>query len=338
MHFDKGRDHERAVEYRYRAAQNALQRSAHREAIDHLMKGLQLVADLPDTAERRQRELTLQIVLGVPLTATKGYAAPEVERAYGRALELSEQVSETSQIAQALLGLWVFYALRADLQTAHRLAERSLRHIQRLHAADLALDAHNALGTILLWLGVPARARRHLEQGLALHHARQQRTSVLHDLTDPGVACLSNLSWALWHLGYPDQALKRSEEALTLARDLAQPYSLSYALNFRAALHCFRREERQTQEQAEATIAVCREQEFPFYLATGTILRSWALVQRSRGQEELSHMHQGLAAFQAIGAQLSRTAFLALLAESYGKSGRLCLPVLPGPLDKLRVM
>jgi DNA-binding winged helix-turn-helix (wHTH) protein/tetratricopeptide (TPR) repeat protein len=285
VHFGKGRDYRRAVQYRWRAALNALQRSTHRETIDHLTKGLELLKTLPDTPERTQQELRLQIVLGVPLTATKGYAAPEVERVYTRALELCQQVRETSQTVQALLGLWVFYFVRAELQTAHRLGERCLHQAQNVQAADLLLDAHNTLGDTLFWLGELGSAREHLEQSLALHDPRRHHSYVFYDVTDPGVGSLCHLAWALWYLGYPDQALKRSHEALTLAQGLSHPYSLSFALNFAAALHCFCREERLTQERAEAAMTLSTEQGFPLWLAMGTILRGWALAEQGQGEE-----------------------------------------------------
>ena len=80
----------------------------------HLTKGLELLKTLPDTPERTQQELTLQLALGAPLMATKGYAAPEVEKAYTRARELCQQVGETPQLFPVLRGLWVFYLVRAE--------------------------------------------------------------------------------------------------------------------------------------------------------------------------------------------------------------------------------
>jgi DNA-binding winged helix-turn-helix (wHTH) protein/predicted ATPase len=322
VHFDMGRDYQRAVQYRCQAAQNALQRSAHQEAIDHLNKGLESLRHLPDSPQRAEQELKMQILLGVPLTATKGYAVREVEHAYTRALKLSEEVKDTSQTVQALLGLWVFYFLRADLQTAQQLGARCLQESRNGQAADLVLDAHNALASTLLWRGELASAREHLEEGLAVHDARQHQSYLLHDATDPGVDGLSNLAWALWYLGYPDRALKKSHEALALARRLDHPYSLCYALNFAAALHCFRREKRQTRELAEGGLTLASEQGFPFWSAIGTILRGWALVEPGPGEEGLEQIRQGLIGFQAIGAELCRTAFLALLAESYATTGQ----------------
>ena len=115
-----------AIPYWQQAGQRAIERSANVEAISHLTKGLELLKTLPDTPERVQQELTLQITLGVPLMATKGYAAPEVESAYTRARELCQQVGETPQLFPVLWGLWLFYFVRGELQTARELGEQLL--------------------------------------------------------------------------------------------------------------------------------------------------------------------------------------------------------------------
>jgi predicted ATPase len=123
--------------------------------------------------------------------------------------------------------------------------------------------------------------------------------------------------------GYPDQALKRSREALTLARELSHPYSLAYALTSGAAwLHQFRREWQTAQEWAEVVIALCTEQGFPLWLAWGTILRGWALTEQGQVGEGITQMHQGLTAHQTMGAALTRPHFLGLLTEVYGKVGQ----------------
>src|SRR5215831_21093618 len=113
-----------AVGYWRRAGQRAIERSAYAEAIGHLTKGLELLTALPDTSERTQLELTLQIAKSVPLIATKGYGVPEVEQAYARARELCRQVGETPQLFPVLRGLSAFYIARAELQTACELAEQ----------------------------------------------------------------------------------------------------------------------------------------------------------------------------------------------------------------------
>ncbi len=94
MHFEQGRDYERAVQYLQQAGENAIRRSANREAISLLTKGLDLLTLLPDTPERARQKLLLQTALTVPLVMTQGYAAPEVEKVYTRARALCQQVEE----------------------------------------------------------------------------------------------------------------------------------------------------------------------------------------------------------------------------------------------------
>ena len=116
--------------------------------------------------------------------------------------------------------------------------------------------------------------------------------------------------------GYPDQALKTSREALTLAQELSHPYSLAFALNFAAELHQYRREEHAAQERAEATIALCTEQGFVFFLPAGTALQGWARAKQGQRAEGVTQVHQKLAAQRAIGVELARPHWLALLAEA----------------------
>ena len=123
-------------------------------------------------------------------------------------------------------------------------------------------------------------------------------------------------------LGYPDQALRRSHEALTLAQELSHPPSLAAVLFYVAFIHCFRREAHATQERAEAAIALANAQGFPQWLAVGTLLQGWALAMQGQEEEGIAQIRQALAAWRAMGAGLAVSHFLALLAEAMGKQGR----------------
>jgi predicted ATPase len=79
-------------------------------------------------------------------------------------------------------------------------------------------------------------------------------------------------------LGCPDQATVMAHEALRLATELAQPYSLAIALGYVSFLHQFRGEARLAQEHAEATIARAEEQAYLQYRATGLLIRGWAVA------------------------------------------------------------
>jgi predicted ATPase/DNA-binding winged helix-turn-helix (wHTH) protein len=322
MHFAQGRETRRAVTYLRQAAHTALRRYANREAIDHLTQGLALLTMLPETPERTQQELDLLLTLGPVWMAIKGQGAPEVERVYTRARALCQQVGETPDLFPVLWGLWRFYLVRTEYQTARELAEQCLSLAQRVHDPVLLLVAHYALGATLYFLGAFTLCRAHLEQGLALYNRQQHQHLVFRYGMDLGVWCLAYLIWPLWKLGYPDQALQRANEAITLAQQLAHPLSLASALDYAAMVHYYRREVHATQERAEASMALASEKGIPQFLALGMILRGWALAVQGQGEEGIAQLHQGLTAFRAAGAEIARSRYLALLAEAYGKVGQ----------------
>jgi predicted ATPase len=139
---------------------------------------------------------------------------------------------------------------------------------------------------------------------------------------DAKVVCLCYAAWALWALGYPDQALQKSHEALTQAQELSHPLSLVVALSYTALLHQFLRQRQAAQERSEAVIALSTEQEFPHWLALGTLLRGWALAAQGEVGEGLTQIRQGLTAYRVTGAQAHVPKCLSLLAEAYGKGGQ----------------
>jgi predicted ATPase len=251
VHFERGHDPERAVQYLRQAADTALQRSAHPEAIQHLTRGLALLATLPESPARTQQELDLQLALGPALIATKGQAAPEVEQTYARARALCAQVGETPQLFPTLWGLHRFYGNRGALPTARELGEQLYQLAQRAAAPTHLLEAYDALGTTLFYLGEDSSARRHLDQVIALTEPAAQRSQALRYGVAPGVRCLAHTAWTLWCLGYPTQAMLRSQETLALAQALVHPYSLAVAHTIQsssitAAVRCQRCRHRPT--------------------------------------------------------------------------------------------
>jgi predicted ATPase len=321
-HFTEAGLREQAIGYWQQAGQRAIERSANLEAIGHLTTALDVLKTLPDTPERTQHELTLYTALGVPLRATKGFGAPEVGQVYARARALCQQVEETPQLSPVLRGLWEYYELQGELQTARELGEQLLTLAQHVREEELLLVAHHVLGDTLVWLGEFAGARAHLEQGMVLYHPQQHRAHAFLYGYDSGVHGLSFGAWALWYLGYPDQALRRVHDALRLAQDVSHPFSLGFALAFAAWLHQLRREGHAAHERAAALIALATDQGFPFWDSWGTVLRGWALAEQGQCAEGIAQLRQGIAAWRATGAALQLPYYLALLVEAYGKAGQ----------------
>jgi class 3 adenylate cyclase/predicted ATPase len=306
---------EQAVIYWQRAGEHASDRSAHLEAISHCTIGIELLKTLPETPEHTQHALTLYIALGAALLMTKGPGAPEVEHAYTQARTLCQQVGETPELAPVLLGLWRFYLARPRLHTTREIGETLLRLAQQAHDPALSVIAHYTLGATWMWLGALPAARQHLEAGIALYTPDQRRARVFRIGQDPGVACRALAAQVLWLLGYPAQALACRYEALTLAHELSDPYSLVFARLWATLVSQLHRDVSAVHEQAVATIALSTEQGFTHWAAWGTSLRGWALAMQGQGEEGIAQVRQGIAAWQATGGALGVPYFYTLLAD-----------------------
>ena len=322
-HYSRSGNTAKAVDYLHRAGQQAVERSAYAEAVSHMTAAVDLLATLPESHERSQQELVVQMTLGMALGATRGLAAPEVERLYTRARALCEQVGEPRQLFRVLWGLWGVYGARGDPHTQREIGEQLLSLAQRLQDPDLLLEAHHALWAILIFGGELSAARSHLEEGLRLYEPQRHRThAAIYSGHDPGVCCRQVTAQALWLLGYPDQSLASNQAALTLAQQLAHPLSLAMTLYFAADLHHLRREAALTQARAEAAIAIATEQGFTRELARATHMRGWALAASGHGEEGIAQLHQSLAWYRASGVTADLSYVLALLAEASTQAGQ----------------
>ncbi len=322
MHFARGQDLERAVRYAAEAGKTAIGRSAHREAAGHLRSALELIGRLPPSPERTAREATLRVALGGSLVALEGYGAPEVEETYARAREGCRSMEAGPQLFRALSGLVAFHLARARYATARALNAQRLRLARRLRDPALALLAHLDGGTALFYLGEFAAAKARLDRVLSLYERDRHRVYLSLGAHDPAVAALSYMAWTLGILGYADQAVARSQEALALARELGHPLTSAFALDHGAVLRQLLRDPPGVSELAGRLAAFAQDQGFPFWYAQGAMLEGWARAASGRPEAGIDRLREGLEIHRSTGAEVARPYCLALLAESYGAAGR----------------
>jgi predicted ATPase len=320
--FEAARDPAQAATHFLHTAEHAVRIHASREAVGLAQRGLALLRTLPETPARAPQERALLLALGVSLVATQGFASPEVEQTYVRARALCQGTEDDSSLFPVLYGLWNLYLVRCELTRCKDLATKLFSLAQGQPAPVFLLVAHNALQQPLFHLGELADARRHQEQGLALYDWQQHGALTAVYGEDPGVGCLAYGAATLWHLGYPEQALRSARASLSLAEELSDPFNVAQALYYGAFTHQCRREARRVEELAEALLEVCREQGFALLLAGGMILRGWSLAGLRQADKVICQMRQGLADWQATGAVSHRPYHLALLAEALGQEGQ----------------
>jgi len=186
------------------------------------------------------------------------------------------------------------------------------------------LIAHEVLGDTLYWLGEFPRALEHLEHGIALYRFDEHRALAhQHAGYDPGVACRGFSAYALWYLGYPDRALRRSEEAIALARELSQTFSMILAVWFGAEVHHLRREAPLAKACAETVVALSTEQANVLMLGLGMVEQGWATAHEGQVDEGIALIVGGVDMCRSSGSVLELPHYLATLAETYRGAGRI---------------
>jgi predicted ATPase len=314
---------DKSIAYYQRAGERASERSANREAISHLTKGLELLATLPDTPEHASRELALQLALGSPLIATKGMS-PEVLQAYSRAREICKETGESAEpVFRATWGLWTHSNTHGDFETSQELADELLQMAQRIDDPGLLLQALHAQWTVDFYSGSHADAQKHVDQGFALyrrdeHHAH----AFVYAGHDPGLCALTLGALNLWILGYPDQAREQCQRARALAKELGHTHSLAWGFGYPAIVYASCGDRDKTEKLAYELITLSKEHGFPHWLSVGTAIQGWVLSEDGRHSEAIAKCLEALRLLHESGFHLFLTYELAVFAEACLKAGQ----------------
>ena len=314
-------DSRKAVRYLHLAGQQAMQRSAHAEAVRLLTSGLDLLNTLPETDDRHRQELESRIALGASLSASKSLAAPEVADNYLRAVQLSRVLGETQNIFLAQSLLAVSHYQRGEMQTSQELAKQLVELIEGTDDRTQLFLAHGLMGLSSFWLGHLALGHWHLENAAGFYDPQVDKATTPIFGYHAIVPCLSNAAWALWFMGYPLKALRRMQSAETLAQGFDHPDTQVIALVSAAWLHVLRREAQIVLERSELAIELANEHGFPYLALQAGIIRGWSLALTGHGPEGIAQMEAELAARKAGGVDHPPAQFLAWLAEAYAKNG-----------------
>src|SRR6516162_8883386 len=308
---------EQAIRYWFRAGERATERSTHLEAIAHLTRGIEMLDALPQIPQRDQRELEFQAALVTPFWASRGFASVEAERAARRAVDLGPRAgTDSPAYFRAIYGLRYSYMLRGNLRAGRPLAEQMLELAGRLRDPELFAYVHFELGVDQLLAAELTASRAHLEHAIALYDPQWGRAAASRHGFNCASNCHAFLTRLCWHLGHPDEALRHSEQAIAIAREVSHPFSQGVALSWTAALHQLRGETKRTRELAERLLAFATEQVFPFLAAQAMVFRGWALVELGQGNRGLAQVRAGLAAYRGTGAELESSHWLGLLADA----------------------
>jgi predicted ATPase len=326
--FETARDYSRAAGFYLQAAQRAANKLANVEASVLARNGLEMLNPLPPSAETVQLELKLHLTLGFAYLFTQGYASPNTGESMAAARAICERIGEPPELFPAIFGLWLYYTVSGRHGEAQQMGRQLLRMAEQVNRVEtskqgemMQVGAHFTLGFNLMWMGHPVEGHQHLEAGRArydqrLHHAYRSLYR-----TEPGIACHTLGARLLWYLGYPDQAMRRLDEAFAMVRALNDPHDLAFTQAMSAGMHLFYHDAATAREMAESCLKLCEEYGL-------TQERQWAVHWLGAALAAQGELSKGLALMRASEAaqremrsEVSRTHYLAVIAKTLHQMG-----------------
>lgn len=308
--------------YWLKAGQQALKRSANVEATAHLGKGLEVVRSLPRTEVRLRREIDLQNAMGVAAMAIKGWGSPDVLRAFSSARKLCEKLGDSKELFVAVRGEASYHMVSGHLREADDLGRECLQIAQSANDLDLLLEAHHQMWATKFYMGDYLAAEKHADWGMATYDpGRDHRLTYIFTGHDPGVCCRNFSALMLWIRGYPDQALQRGREGMSLAERESHSVTIALAQSTLAYVHLLRREPEAGLEWAQRQLEVAKNFDLPLLAGTARFCLGWALAQQGELQDGIREMRKAVEGIAATGAEAGMNFYLCVLAHAYGELG-----------------
>ena len=328
-HFERGREFNKAAQYRRVAGEQALGKHAYHEAARHLQAALDAFdQDRSRPADSEQEdaarwELEVRTMLGAVLNVTCGHADPEVKKVQSRARVLIDRVDDPVAQLQSLFNIWTFSTAAGELGESAQLVTRMLELAAATGKDELVLMPHSARARTCFLQAEFAESADSVRQVLTLYDPLRHGDLPKHYGHDePAVISQGVDSWRLWLQGYPAQAATRVREACELAEHLDNPWGRAFARAWLLVLLQFRGDAAELYRRAGELHRVSAEHGFSLWIAWATFFEGWVAGTRANEADGITLMERGLDAWRGTGAHIIEPYFLSLLAETCLRAGR----------------
>ena len=331
-HFTKACLDELAVEWWAKAGDQALRRSAIREAIAHLGKAIEMADGTGATARSAtgnsaapNRRLTqLHLTYGNALIAARGHGALETTAAFARARELSSGVEIPAEQFSIYYGLWAGSFVRGgELTVMREISSAAVELAERYPGTGEAAMAHRMRGMTYWYQGDYTNARVYMERALAMFDPERDCDLAFRFGQDIGVSFMNYLALALWPIGEIRRAEELESAALARADRIGHVATLAYAASYRSIFEMMRLDARVAEPYAAQTLELGRLHGLSLSAAYAAVVSAWARARLGDRGQGVAQMRQGLDNLRQHGFALITPLFHALLADLEAESGEI---------------
>ncbi|MEX0748264.1 MAG: hypothetical protein WD275_09715 [Rhodothermales bacterium] len=320
-HFTRAGVRLEAARHWCRAGQNAHERWANEESVDYFSRGYAILEGMAPTPELQRLRFFLSAGLAVASLQIKGYTHPSVLSAFERARTFADQFEDVSASIPILRGIWTHYTVLADHRRADELAKQLAVVAARAEDPLNRMEAELTQASTDFWRGRVHEARLSYEDILLRYAGAEDLPPSALSVQHPFVNALSYLSLALWYMGHPEEALKRSHMAVEIADRFSHPFSQSLALTFQTALYSYFDDREQARLSAQRAVEISGRFGYPFWLAISTMIRAWSVAAEDP-ETAIRSMSKGLSALRSAGARIWTAHPSAQLANLLAERGR----------------
>jgi class 3 adenylate cyclase/tetratricopeptide (TPR) repeat protein len=317
-HFTEAGEAESAIEAWQEAGEHAVARAAYAEANRHYNKALEILRTLPESPDRDQMELPLQIAVGNIMEATKGFGSDEAKRAFTRAREISERLGESPQFFFILLGLWSSSNSRSEIKTSTEISTEMMKIAERDQLTLTKVWAHMARAMDYYAMGNFLESKNHVEDLHESYNKDEQSWAPF----DPLISAMGHGTYTRWQLGYPDQAVRYAQEQLELTKD-HQPANIAMARMSTCNLSMYLDDADALDSAANDMLQIGDELQLPSIRAWGTMYKGIALILQNNNAEGIEMLARGIGEYLASGTHSSLGWYLSRLAIGYAQAGEI---------------
>ena len=276
-HFGEAGLADPACEYRMRAGDRAVSRSAYQEAIAHFSAGLKSAEGSLEPARRTRRKLDFLLKLGPALMVMRGIQSAEVEDVYRRAEEIGVAAADPAATFQAKWGLWINANLKRKTALARDRANELVDLAQRSVDSDLLLEAYHCRWSTRFFRGEVAAALDDSRVGIEMYDMERHRhLGHMFGGHDPGVCAHSQHGNALHLAGDRERAAGILAQAVAIAEKLDHPNTLAHALHNCGIAYQVVADREALANTAQRGVALTSRYGLMQWRAANLILTAWA--------------------------------------------------------------
>jgi class 3 adenylate cyclase/predicted ATPase len=331
-----------------KAGQRSLERSALAEAVEQLTRAVSQIAALPANPERRREQIKLQVALINPLHHLKGFAAPETKAAAARArllIEQAEALGESPEnpllLFSVLYGFWLTNLGAFNGDALRELAAQFLELAEKRGDTVPLMVGHRLMGISQMCAGDIAGGRAHLDRAMTLYDPAEHLSLATRFGLDTGVSILIYRSWTLWLLGYPEAALRDTDNALKNAREIGQAATQMSALFRSAILHMLCGNYSVATARVQELFTLAQEKDASQWKAAGMVVQGCVLALTGKAADAIDIITSGIAAWRSTGATLYVPLYLSQVARTHAEMGNTldaqrCLGEAMAAMDKTK--